>query len=84
MIPAKNPMKRMVGQVDLINISAVNYQFGVDSNSTLSKGSVFPYPSGKSVHLGTDEPGLHGIENKGYPIRVLILVPMQWSLLPWN
>ena len=43
-----------------------------------SKGKVFPDLPGKSVHHSTDEPELHGIENKGYPMRVHILVSMWW------
>ena len=79
-MPAKNPTRKL-GQVDLINISAVDYQFGWTQTVLISKGTVFPDPSGKSVHLSTDEPGLHGIENKGYPIRVHILVSMWGPLL---
>ena len=37
----------------------------VDPNSTPSKEEIFPDPPGKSVHLSTDEPDLHGIETKG-------------------
>ena len=36
----------------------------MDPNSTQSKEEVFPDPPGKSVHLSTDEPDLHGIETK--------------------
>ena len=78
---AKNPTRKL-GQVDVINISAVDYQFGWTQTELQSKERVFPDPSGKSVHFSTGKPGLHGIENKGYPIRVLILVSMQLSLLP--
>ena len=51
----------------------------MDPNSTPSKEKVFPDLPGKSVHHSTDELELHGIENKGYPMRVHILVSMQWS-----
>ena len=72
MMQAKNPTWKL-GQVDLINISVVDYQFRWTQTVLQSKGRVFPDPFCKSVHLSTDEPGLHGIENKGYPIRVHIL-----------
>ena len=66
----------------------------MDPNSTPSKGKVFPDLPGKSVHHSTDEPELHGIENKGYPMRVphpgvhavdTHSVIGQWDQsIPWN
>ena len=70
-----------LGQAYLINSSAEDYLW-VDQNSTPSKGKVFPGLSGKSVHHSTDKPELQGIENKGYPMRVHILVSMWWTLIP--
>ena len=54
----------------------------MDPNSTPSKGKIFPDLPGKSVHHSTDELELHGIGNKGYPMRVHILVSMQKTLIP--
>ena len=51
------------GQADLINSSG-RLTICVDPNSTPSKEEVFPDPPGKSLHLSTDEPDLHGIETK--------------------
>ena len=58
------PEDGKLGQADLIN-SSRRLTVWVDPNSTPSKEEVFPDPSGKSVHLRTDEPDLHGIETKG-------------------
>ena len=74
------PEDMKLGQADLINFCR-RLSVWVDLNSTPSKGEVFPDLPSKSVHHSTDEPELHGIENKGYPMRVHILVSMQWTLI---
>ena len=71
-----------LGQADLIN-SCKRLSIWVYPYSTPSKGKEFPDLPGKSVHHSTDEPELHGIENKGYPMRVHILVSMQWQHKQW-
>ena len=70
-----------LGQVDLINSSAEDYLFGLTKQYSIQR-EIFPDLPGKSLHHSTDEPKLHGIENKGYPMRVHILVSMQRTLIP--
>ena len=76
------PGDRKLGQVDLINSSAEDYLFGQTQTVLHPKGNIFPDLPGKSVHHSADEPELHGIENKEYPMRVHILVSMQRTLIP--
>ena len=71
-----------LGQADLIHSSAEDYLW-VDPNSIPSKGKVFPGLPDKSVYHSANEPELHGIENKVYPMRVHILVSMWWPYNQW-
>ena len=74
------PGNERLGQADLINSCAEGYLVGWTQTVLNSKRIVFTNLPGKSVHHRTDEPELHGIETKGYPMRVLILVSIQWPL----
>ena len=83
-----------LGQVDLINSSVEGYLFGWTKTVLHPKGLLFPDLPGKSVHHSTDEPELHGIENKGYPmegphpgVHVENSHPLRisnWSMGPFN
>ena len=71
-----------LGQADLINSSVEDYLFGWNQTVLHSKGKLFPGLPGQSLHHSINEPELLGIENKGYPIRIHILVSMQRTLKP--
>ena len=73
--------KKHLWQADLSNSSAEDYLFGGSKQYSIQR-EIFPDLPGKSLHHSTDEPELHGIENKGYPMRVHILVSMQRTLIP--
>ena len=59
MIPANNP-KRKLGQVDLINISAEDIQFGWTETVFLPRCTVFPDLISDTAHLNEDDHESHG------------------------
>ena len=71
-----------IRQADLINSSVEDYLFGWTQTVLHPKGKYSLTFLGKSVHHSTDEPKLHGIENKGYSMRVHILVSMWRTFIP--
>ena len=60
MMPANHP-KRKLGQVDLINISVEDLQFGWTQTVFLPRGAVFPDLISDTAHLNEDDHGSHGL-----------------------
>ena len=52
--------KRKLGQVDLINISVEDLQFGWTQTVFLPRWTVFPDLISDTAHLNEDDPGSHG------------------------
>ena len=71
-----------LGQADQISSLWKVIHLGGPKQYSIQR-KVFPDLPSKSVHHSTDEPELHGIENKGQLMRVHILVSMQWPLKQW-
>ena len=59
MMPANN-LKRKLGQVDLINISAEDLQFGWTQTVFLPRWTVFPDLTSDTAHLNEDDHGSYG------------------------
>ena len=59
MMPANHPKKKL-GQVDLINISAEDLQFGWTQTIFLPRQAVFPDMISDTAHLNEDDDGSHG------------------------
>ena len=59
MMPA-NYLKRKLGLVDLINISAEDLQFGWTQTVFLPRWVVFPDLISDTAHLNEDDHGSHG------------------------
>ena len=59
MMPANYP-KRKLSQVDLINISAEDLQFGWTQTVFLPRWAVFPDLISDTAHLNEDDHGSHG------------------------
>ena len=67
MMPANSP-KRKLGQVDLIDISAEDIQFGWTQTLFLPRWTVFPYLISDTAHLNEGDHGsmdtVTGVTNK--------------------
>ena len=58
-MPANHP-KRKLGQVDLINISAEDLQFGWTQTVFLQRWALFPDLISDTAHPNEDDNGSHG------------------------
>ena len=64
MMSANDP-KRKLGQIDLINISAEELQFGLTQTVFLPRWTVFPDLISDTAHLNEDDHGSHGPHYRG-------------------